>query len=662
MILNDIFDPKTLVVEFAPAGSGDDREPDEEAILQTLASRWWLGNEQDMIRAQKTLAAMGWEIGEDEGYDNGGVFVVRSGDEHGGSYISWPHEDLQLDENWKHRLAGAALAGAMALGAGGAHARVTGDEDPSINRLTGKPIATQVTPSAEQPAAAVKKGFSAEYLKSVIDGSHPRPLISKERAQELLKQQEVKEVSDRTLTSYLTKVHADSQKHPADPTKRDPQKANRGVAGFSKAFNRLDSRKSDGSLNEFAPTGGGDDSGNYFQALASAWYNGTYDSGSLQKGIKSQQDVERLLQRGIVCPDGVTRKFGIDYNSDFDGVVISSDDYYEHADDDDTIDSRTGKPFGPYDYMEFGGEELDESAKWRDPKYKDQLYTQEKPDYNDTREYDRARWDPKPKGYAGRKELPGGDEYDRTDPLVRGAGIGRTGIKNNILDRGKRKGLPSRDQITSLKQSIRDISGRHVRANLPEQGMAEGLPQTLRKIVPGYARREIDRKMDAEKFGRTDVDRDANYWRYKKIQDKLKEQGVAEGSDKPVHRIGLTVTDPNHPMVSKRGETIQKTVRVPGHDPAKAINAAIAHHRRKGYKVHDHHYMGTVDDEPIDEGKQQKGADYRDPPETDYDATGHDASVARLKHLAGVGPMKTVYDPAKRVYKNMPTAVQPKRS
>jgi hypothetical protein len=205
-------------------------------------------------------------------------------------------------------------------------------------------------------------------------------------------------------------------------------------------------------------------------------------------------------------------------------------------------------------------------------------------------------------------------------------------------------------------------------------------------------------------------------------------QGVAEGLDKPVHRIGLTVTDPNHPMVSKRGETIQKTVRVPGHDPAKAITAAIAHHRRKGYKVHDHHYLGTVDegqrwpddskslaqrdvvvpnikdyyvgdvpwhsdngqpaariatkvnpsitpttvkrkeiDRPVPaflqkESGQEPGADYRDPPETDYDATGHDASVARLKHLAGVGPMKTVYDPNKRVYRNMPTAVQPKKS
>ena len=61
-----------------------------------------------------------------------------------------------------------------------------------------------------------------------------------------------------------------------------------------------------------------------------------------------------------------------------------------------------------------------------------------------------------------------------------------------------------------------------------EEGMAEGLPQTLRKVVPGYAKREIDKKMDDQKFGRTDVDKDANYYRYKKIQDKLKGQGVAE--------------------------------------------------------------------------------------------------------------------------------------
>ena len=65
--------------------------------------------------------------------------------------------------------------------------------------------------------------------------------------------------------------------------------------------------------------------------------------------------------------------------------------------------------------------------------------------------------------------------------------------------------------------------------NHVQQSVAEGLPQTLRKVVPGHAKREIDRKMDAGKFGKTDADKDANFQRYKKIQDKLKEQGVAEG-------------------------------------------------------------------------------------------------------------------------------------
>jgi hypothetical protein len=112
-------------------------------------------------------------------------------------------------------------------------------------------------------------------------------------------------------------------------------------------------------LFEFAPSGGGD-SGNYFQALASAWYNGTFDTGSLQKGIKSQEDVERLLNRGIVCPDGKTRKLHIDYNANFDGVEIYSDDYYEYGDHDDTIDSRTGQKWGPYDFMAFSDEDLSE--------------------------------------------------------------------------------------------------------------------------------------------------------------------------------------------------------------------------------------------------------------------------------------------------------------
>jgi hypothetical protein len=43
------------------------------------------------------------------------------------------------------------------------------------------------------------------------------------------------------------------------------------------------------------------------------------------------------------------------------------------------------------------------------------------------------------------------------------------------------------------------------------------------------------------------------------------------------------------------------------------------------------------------------------------DADKFDAAMARLKQLAGAGPLKTVYDPTKRVYRNIPVAVQPKK-
>ena len=70
-----------------------------------------------------------------------------------------------------------------------------------------------------------------------------------------LKEQGVAEVSDKTLTSYLTKVDADSRKHKMDPTKRDPKKASKSVMGFSRAFNKLDSKKEQGVAQRM-PKGG----------------------------------------------------------------------------------------------------------------------------------------------------------------------------------------------------------------------------------------------------------------------------------------------------------------------------------------------------------------------------------------------------------------------
>ena len=95
------------------------------------------------------------------------------------------HRDM--DEGWKSQLAGAALAGSMAMGAGTAQARVTPGDDPSINRLTGQPNVTQAQ-QGNQAKPEAPAGFSKAYLQSVVDGSHPRPMINKEKAQELLNQ------------------------------------------------------------------------------------------------------------------------------------------------------------------------------------------------------------------------------------------------------------------------------------------------------------------------------------------------------------------------------------------------------------------------------------------------------------------------------------------
>ena len=168
-----------------------------------------------------------------------------------------------------------------------------------------------------------------------------------------------------------------------------------------------------------------------------------------------------------------------------------------------------------------------EAAKWRDPKYKDRLYTQEPGDSDD---YDNIGYGydfpERPENDPGQKRRMGGvgSEFDRNDPLVKGQGIGRSGIKHSLNLAGKRKGLPSRDQITSLKGSIKDAHGKHRKPNLPEQGVAEAfgpLPRDNQQIRLGRHTVNIER-----------VGEDNNYigfaWHDSKGQDHYEEVSVGD--------------------------------------------------------------------------------------------------------------------------------------
>ncbi len=77
------------VFEFAP----NNGEGGEEDTLRKYARMWYNGNLDVQQKVEQILDNMGWEIGELES-EEGGAFVVQSGDENGDSYIGFSLADL----------------------------------------------------------------------------------------------------------------------------------------------------------------------------------------------------------------------------------------------------------------------------------------------------------------------------------------------------------------------------------------------------------------------------------------------------------------------------------------------------------------------------------------------------------------------------------------
>jgi hypothetical protein len=78
--------------EFAP-DNGDGGNGGEEDALLKYAKLWYNGDLGTQQQVEKILDRLGWEIGELES-EEGGAFVVQSGDEHGDSYIGFSSADL----------------------------------------------------------------------------------------------------------------------------------------------------------------------------------------------------------------------------------------------------------------------------------------------------------------------------------------------------------------------------------------------------------------------------------------------------------------------------------------------------------------------------------------------------------------------------------------
>lgn len=71
-----------------------------------------------------------------------------------------------------------------------------------------------------------------------------------------------------------------------------------------------------------------------------------------------------------------------------------------------------------------------------------------------------------------------------------------------------------------------------------------------------------------------------------------KEETISEAADQ--HKVVVTVSEPDHPMVSKRKETVMKRVVVSAPHKDHAVAKAKEFYKKRGYKVHDAEYHSAV--------------------------------------------------------------------
>jgi len=226
--------------------------------------------------------------------------------------------------------------------------------------------------------------WSQKY-KNSINCSHPKGFSQKAHCAGKKKHNESVEMEDVCPDCGMCQTHGDHEHDHLDEAcwKGYHKEGNKKM--FGKTYpNCVKNEGVAEGLNEFAPGQGsnGDDGMGYLHALAQAWY--THDLSHLadiarkggsptKKIIDAQEAVEKILNRGVHCPDGKVRKYYIDYTANFDGVDMVSHDYYEHSDygpNDEYVDSRTGKPWSVYDHIEFSddqlGEGVSEGQRWPD--------------------------------------------------------------------------------------------------------------------------------------------------------------------------------------------------------------------------------------------------------------------------------------------------------
>ena len=173
-------------------------------------------------------------------------------------------------------------------------------------------------------------------------------------------------------------------------------------------------------------------------------------------------------------------------------------------------------------------------------------------------------------------------------------------FKNGESESDEDKAKSQREQFEIEERTMTDA----------EMKKREEIVKGMKKNVAGFKSKYGDR---AKEVMYATANKMAMKEESEEMYDDLEEQApVAPTLVK--HRIGVTVSDPDHPMASKRTEKMQKFVVVTHSDNkegAKAVGEKF--YKKKGLRVHDSHHAGMVNEEveELDELSTNKLLSYR---------------------------------------------------
>jgi hypothetical protein len=277
---------------------------------------------------------------------------------------------------------------------------------------------------------------------------------------------------------------------------------------------------------------------------------------------------------------------------------------------------------------------------------------------------------PKKKGVAE------GTETEGTATLAKIAAAGDNGY--DMIEDGLNGLLGTEAQIM-LQDMYDDVSREHrlhpdddfeqiydrmmdrIESDYGQQGVAENLGlRNLRNTLSGIPKTRYAQDQAAQPTNRRPTPQELDR---RKQAEKDKKPGVAEGSENnPVADAMFARLQQRPDLLRRHGvEYVIQAV----HDVADSVGAVdeIGSSDVSGWmRQLEWNLKNKLNqyDEPmrdidrLEEVRDEKIGGRHDPEE-------FDAMIGRLRQLAGAGPLKTVWDEKKRVYRNVPTAQQPNK-